>query len=127
MFSMLYITIPLYYHYHGYMPTSLLSFQGGKHFLLFKGIESYPSFCWSFSPGYPSSLCLMSRLLCRCVTAARTEYRSLKSVLYYSRLLLWNIQMPFKVAERSDGWLFSEISKCHSVADERWDCVKAFC
>ena len=61
------------------------------------------------------------------VTAGRMEYRSLKSALYYYRLLLWNIQMPFKVAERSDGWLFSEISKCHSVADERWDCVKAFC
>lgn len=34
----------------GYIPTSPLSFQGGKHFPLFKGIESYPSFLLEFFP-----------------------------------------------------------------------------
>lgn len=34
---------------------------------------------------------------------------------YCPRLFRQNIQMSFKVAERSDGWLFSEISKCHCV------------
>ncbi len=39
----------------------------------------------------------------------------LNRCFYCPRLFRQNIQMSFKVAERSDGRLFSAISKCHCV------------